>query len=225
MPCSWADSIFKDVIFNEQSFPYPYLFSDSRTSAPQSSSHICALIPTITQNHSPNLTHASITSSSITINSSPTNIFTPQSPLLSPNNFLLDLIPALSPSSTTSSNNSPSSSFAQVHLSSPDTPQPITAPANTHPMITRSKDGIVCPRLHPTLLLAHAEPRTVRQALSSPTWLAAMTQEYDALLKNKTWSLVPLPPELYSPWLYPKDGSDPDDRRSTSGACVLLGKG
>jgi len=34
----------------------------------------------------------------------------------------------------------------------------------------------------------------VKQALENVDWLAAMQQEYDALLKNKTWDLVPLPP-------------------------------
>jgi len=33
----------------------------------------------------------------------------------------------------------------------------------------------------------------VKQALESAYWLAAMQQEYDALLKNKSWDLVSLP--------------------------------
>jgi len=60
-------------------------------------------------------------------------------------------------------------------------------------MNNRAKTGVVCPRLHPTLLLAHSEPKTTKQALSDPTWLSAMQVKYDALLKNNTWSLVPLP--------------------------------
>jgi len=65
---------------------------------------------------------------------------------------------------------------------------------NTHPMQTRSKSGIVQHRIHPTLLLAHMEPKSTKQALADPTWLAAMKAEYDALIKNGTWSLVSLPP-------------------------------
>nr|KYP32233.1 Retrovirus-related Pol polyprotein from transposon TNT 1-94 [Cajanus cajan] len=61
-------------------------------------------------------------------------------------------------------------------------------------MTTRAKDGIVKPRLQPTLLLTHVEPKTTKQALSNPTWTAAMQTEYNALLHNGTWSLVPLPP-------------------------------
>nr|KYP55753.1 Retrovirus-related Pol polyprotein from transposon TNT 1-94 [Cajanus cajan] len=61
-------------------------------------------------------------------------------------------------------------------------------------MTTRAKDGIVKPRLQPTLLLTHVEPKTFKQALSNSTWSAAMQIEYNALLRNGTWSLVRLPP-------------------------------
>jgi len=60
-------------------------------------------------------------------------------------------------------------------------------------MITRSKNGIVQPRLHPTLLLSHVEPTSYKQALADPNWFTAMKNEYDALIRNNTWSLVPLP--------------------------------
>nr|KYP47850.1 Retrovirus-related Pol polyprotein from transposon TNT 1-94 [Cajanus cajan] len=61
-------------------------------------------------------------------------------------------------------------------------------------MTTRAKVGIVKPRLHPTLLLTHTEPKSTKQALANDTWLAAMKQEYNALLNNGTWTLVSLPP-------------------------------
>ena len=38
------------------------------------------------------------------------------------------------------------------------------------------------------------EPKSTKQALADPTWLVAMKVEYDALIKNDTWLLVPLPP-------------------------------
>jgi hypothetical protein len=37
-------------------------------------------------------------------------------------------------------------------------------------------------------------PTTVRKALADPNWRAAMQAEYDALLANRTWTLVPRPP-------------------------------
>ena len=70
---------------------------------------------------------------------------------------------------------------------------PPSQPPNTHPMQTRSKLGIVCPRLHPTLLLTTAESTSVKHALSSLEWKEAMQQEYSTLMANNTWSLVPLP--------------------------------
>jgi len=64
---------------------------------------------------------------------------------------------------------------------------------NFHPMQTRSKSGIHLPSLYPTLLLAHWEPKSVKQALTDSKWFTAMKQEYEALMNNKTWDLVSLP--------------------------------
>ncbi|RDY14857.1 putative mitochondrial protein, partial [Mucuna pruriens] len=50
-------------------------------------------------------------------------------------------------------------------------------------MQTRSKSGIVKPRLHPTLLLTEVEPSHYKTALADPTWMAAMTYEYQAFSK------------------------------------------
>ena len=72
----------------------------------------------------------------------------------------------------------------------PTLPNPSIHPNNVHSMQTRAKSGITKPKLHPTLLLTHMEPRSVGQALSSPHWLQAMKDEYNALLKNQTWTLV-----------------------------------
>lgn len=57
-------------------------------------------------------------------------------------------------------------------------------------MQTRAKSGIVKPMLNPTLLLTHMEPTSIKQALTIPHWLQAMQDEYHALLKNQTWTLV-----------------------------------
>ena len=61
-------------------------------------------------------------------------------------------------------------------------------------MCTRAKAGVVNPRLHPTLLLAHSEPKSTKTAFSNPTWFAAMKTEHDALMKNVAWTLTKLPP-------------------------------
>jgi histone deacetylase 1/2 len=40
-------------------------------------------------------------------------------------------------------------------------------------------------------------PRSVNQALQDPHWRQAMQSEYDALLDNDTWTLVPRPPDAH----------------------------
>jgi histone deacetylase 1/2 len=60
-------------------------------------------------------------------------------------------------------------------------------------MSTRGKQGIVQPRLHPTLLLTHIEPSSYKTAMQQPDWLQAMKVEYEALMTNNTWTLVSLP--------------------------------
>lgn len=64
---------------------------------------------------------------------------------------------------------------------------------NVHPIQTRSKFGIFCPKIHPRLLLSHCEPKSVNQALKVPKWNVAMQHEYSAFMSNHTWDLCPLP--------------------------------
>ena len=42
-----------------------------------------------------------------------------------------------------------------------------------------------------TTILTHKEPDSVQEALSDSRWVKAMQDEYDALVHNGTWSLVP----------------------------------
>ncbi|RVW16830.1 putative mitochondrial protein [Vitis vinifera] len=60
---------------------------------------------------------------------------------------------------------------------------------NTHSMITRSK----VENFKPKVLATTCEPTCVKEALHVHHWKQAMTDELMALLKNNTWSLVPLP--------------------------------
>ena len=96
------------------------------------------------------------------------------------------------------------------HLVASDSPEFNTSPTqtsvadvlpisvvNTHPMTTRLKAGISKPKVYSSVCLPAAEssmdtePKSVKEALSKPHWHAAMTDEFQALLKNNTWSLVP----------------------------------
>ncbi|TXG54024.1 hypothetical protein EZV62_019280 [Acer yangbiense] len=75
---------------------------------------------------------------------------------------------------------------------SPVTQSVATPPINTHPMITRAKTGIYKPRVW-LAELDDNEPSTVQEALSHPKWFEAMKEEFQALRKNQTWSLVEPP--------------------------------
>jgi hypothetical protein len=61
----------------------------------------------------------------------------------------------------------------------------------------RAKHDIVFPIDKLNLSAEHSTispiPKTYRSALQHPLWRAAMSEEYDALLQNRTWSLVPRP--------------------------------
>jgi hypothetical protein len=92
-------------------------------------------------------------------------------------------------------------------------------PRSTHPMVTRRAAGVTKPvdRLQ---LSAAATPQTlspvptfVRSTLVDPHWRHAM-EEYEALLSNSTWDLVPQPPGanvVTAKWIFKhklkKDGS------------------
>lgn len=73
-----------------------------------------------------------------------------------------------------------------------------TLSTNTHPMQTRSKSGI-CKRkvfIAATTLpdtSVDVEPTSFTQASKHLVWQSAMTEEYNALLKQGTWVLTPLP--------------------------------
>lgn len=92
-----------------------------------------------------------------------------------------------------SPNASSHSSIVPSLDTSPLLPTPSTSspqiPSSTHRMTTRSQNGIFKPKVYFT----HTIPRNVPTALSDPNWKLAMQEDYHALQKNKTWSLIPLP--------------------------------
>jgi hypothetical protein len=64
-------------------------------------------------------------------------------------------------------------------------------------MQTRLLKGIKTPKIYMDgtirygLLAATGEPRSFSSALENSKWRKAMEEEYDALLQNQTWHLVP----------------------------------
>ena len=87
----------------------------------------------------------------------------------------------------------------------------------SHPMITRSKDGTRRERKRLKTFAAQLksvarEPSTFHQASTDPSWVKAMEEESNALLHKKTVNLVPFHPSMKivgSPWVSKmKDKSD-----------------
>ena len=71
----------------------------------------------------------------------------------------------------------------------------IPATLNSHPMHTHSKHGIFKPKLFHTITTNynHTEPPTYQIASKCPQWCTAMDEEFLALQRQHTWSLVPPP--------------------------------
>ena len=70
-------------------------------------------------------------------------------------------------------------------------PNTTSQPPPTHSMTTRAKNNIRKPiqKLNLSTQLFHScdvEPTTVTQALKNPKWRRAMSEEYDALVRNGT---------------------------------------
>ena len=57
-------------------------------------------------------------------------------------------------------------------------------------MITISKSRIFKPKVY-TATLTNKEPSKIQEALSDQNWHQAMRDEYEALIRNEAWSLVP----------------------------------
>ena len=78
----------------------------------------------------------------------------------------------------------------------PPSPQPLVSPfVHTHPMQTRARNGIFKPKLYHTTLTdyTYTEPPTYQAASKYPHWCTAVNEEFSALQRQKTWSLIPLP--------------------------------
>lgn len=74
-------------------------------------------------------------------------------------------------------------------------------------MTTRARTGIVKPidRLNLYTSSISPVPRSHLQAMQDPHWRKAMNEEYQALMSNGTWTLVPRPPGVNvvrSMWLF-----------------------
>ena len=70
-------------------------------------------------------------------------------------------------------------------------------------MVTRSQTNSLKPRTFLSHILS--EPTSFTQANKYPEWCLAMQEEYNALMANHTWSLVPSSPSqnvVGCKWVY-----------------------
>uniref|UniRef100_A0A2N9ISB5 Integrase catalytic domain-containing protein n=1 Tax=Fagus sylvatica TaxID=28930 RepID=A0A2N9ISB5_FAGSY len=115
------------------------------------------------------------------------------------------------PVSPIESNPTPSPSTNSLPYVPTDTPAPsITAtqaPLVSHPMQTRSKSGIFKPKVSYTAQVDSSltEPTSYTATSKQPQWCTAMTEEFQALQKQGTWTLVPPSPSkniVGCKWVY-----------------------
>ncbi|KAK1611455.1 hypothetical protein QYE76_035128 [Lolium multiflorum] len=106
-----------------------------------------------------------------------------------------------------SARSSPATSLSHARGASPSPPR---TPA---PAATSTPDGAsavqppapAAPLPRPRTRLQQGEPRNLPAALNDPNWRDAMQEEYNALLENKTWTLVPSSPNknlIDCKWVY-----------------------
>nr|XP_016483849.1 PREDICTED: uncharacterized protein LOC107804460 [Nicotiana tabacum] len=119
-------------------------------------------------------------------------------------------MPSQQPLSTTREAPPPTSTSAlsdSLNTTNPSTidPSPTIPPEPTR-IITRSQNNIFKPK-RTFFFLTHLSPTpiTFKQANKHEEWRQAMKAEYDALMKNQTWELVPRDPTtnvVDFKWLY-----------------------
>jgi hypothetical protein len=166
------------------------LQASASTSAPTTDVHVTLQAPTLSS-RAPTQANAHDSSTALVPDSTPG---LPASTL--PTALELSSVPApdAAPGQTVTQSDS------LVQSSSVTTPRSsmtlVLNPAPTPPR-TRSQSGITKLKIFSDGMVRYAytaglgEPYTVQEALSSPDWKVAMIDEYNALLRNKTWHLVP----------------------------------
>ncbi|GJT39133.1 ribonuclease H-like domain-containing protein [Tanacetum coccineum] len=101
---------------------------------------------------------------------------------------------------------SPLNTTLPLNTSPPNTSPPPPS-TSQHPMVTRSKVGIVKanPKYNFHVTTSYPISKSHFHALRDPNWKQAMCDEYKALIDNETWVLLPRPPNVNivpSMWLY-----------------------
>ncbi|GJY99254.1 ribonuclease H-like domain-containing protein [Tanacetum coccineum] len=121
----------------------------------------------------------------------------------------------LQPTPSAPTNPTPTTNLPPTN-SIPPTPPPVPSPATiqpnrnlalTHSMVTRYHVGTNRPTQRYTLYVSTISPisKSYNHAFQDPHWYRVMLDEYNALIKNNTWILVPRPSNaniVRSLWLF-----------------------
>ncbi|GJX32733.1 ribonuclease H-like domain-containing protein [Tanacetum coccineum] len=101
--------------------------------------------------------------------------------------------PAHVTSQSTSAQSTPNITHHAIIPDPPVNPNP----TSVHPMVTCFRVGSNKPtqRLNFHVSSISSLPKSYRDAFHDSNWQNAMRDEYDALIKNSTWTLVPRPPD------------------------------
>ena len=129
----------------------------------------------------------------------PTNSAAPTSTILAtletsqspqPNNLTTELVAPMSDIPIPDTSQSPG-----FPTQSPSIPHNHIPPQSDHQMQTRSKNGIFKPKVTFTAQVHYTttEPTSYTHASKHSQWYTAMDEEFHALQKQGTWSLVQLP--------------------------------
>ncbi|KAG8483654.1 hypothetical protein CXB51_023307 [Gossypium anomalum] len=169
--------ISRHVMFHESTFPFKDFSSSAQSPVATSPSSTKLLVlPSTT----PPILSSVVSRPQVDTSSSP------------PLTTSFNARQSASPTPITNSSN-PSSSMPINSLSQPT--HPLSAPLNSHAMVTRSKAGIFKPKafLTKATSLSSDTPADIHEAMQSPDWAVAVNSELQALLKNNTWTLSTLP--------------------------------
>ncbi|GJT83033.1 ribonuclease H-like domain-containing protein [Tanacetum coccineum] len=203
----------RHVTFDETVFPYgsmtpdaspPYNFLDTDPNLIQK--HMLHNMPTVGSSpvaatRQPTSPSPQPTSTSAHSTGPPTNQPT--------NHSTLQPTPSAPTNPTPTTNLPPTNSIPPTPppVPSPATTQPNRNPASTHSMVTRYRVGTNRPTQRYTLSVSTISPipKSYNHAFQDPHWYRAMLDEYNALIKNNTWILVPRPSDaniVRSLWLF-----------------------
>ncbi|GJV11917.1 ribonuclease H-like domain-containing protein [Tanacetum coccineum] len=173
----------RHVTFDETVFPYGSMTPDASP-------------PYNFLDTDPNLMQKYMLHNMPTVGSSPVSHSTDPPTNQPTNHSTLQPIPSAPTNPTPTTNLPPTNSIPPTPppVPSPATTQPNRNPASTHSMVTRYRVGTISPI-----------PKSYNHAFQDPHWYRAMLDEYNALIKNNTWILVPRPSDaniVRSLWLF-----------------------